>query len=50
MMDPLLWSLKEAGVQLGLSACSVRRMIKRGELSQIRIGRSIRVSVKEVET
>ena len=44
MTDTLLWNLDEAARQLGgLSIRTVRRLIERGELPVVRIGRAVRV-------
>ncbi|TQF00216.1 MAG: helix-turn-helix domain-containing protein [Spiribacter salinus] len=49
MADPVLWSLEEAGRQLGdVSTRTVRRMVERGELSAVRVGRRITVPAEAV--
>lgn len=41
---PLLWSFKEAARQLGgVSIRTVRRMIERGEIPAVRLGRLVRI-------
>ncbi len=44
----LLWSLKEVAKEFGTSLRTVARMIERGELPYVRIGRLIRVPVSGV--
>ena len=48
MPEQILWSLDETAHQLRLSVRSVRRIIDRGELAVVRIGRCLRVPVSEV--
>ena len=46
----LLWSLNETAKQLGgVSIRSVRRMVERGELSLVRVGRLVRVVPESVQ-
>ena len=50
MPEQLLWSLAEAGRQLGgVSARTVRRMVERGELPSVRVGRLVRVPAGAVQ-
>ena len=49
MDAPLLWSLQEVAQQLGnVSVRTVRRLIERGELPFVSIGRLLRVRVSDV--
>ena len=41
MSEQILWSLDETAHQLRLSVRSVRRIIERGELAAVRIGRCL---------
>ena len=51
MTDTLLWSLDETARQLGgISIRTVRRMLKRGDLKPVRIGRSLRVCANSVHS
>lgn len=46
----LLWTLDEAGRQLGgLSRRTVQRLISRGEIPFVRIGRSVRIPVEALQ-
>jgi excisionase family DNA binding protein len=45
----LLWSLNETAQQLGgISIRSVRRMVERGELSLVRVGRLVKIVPESV--
>lgn len=45
----LLWTFKETATQLGgVSERSVRRMVERGELSLVRVGRLVRIVPESV--
>src|SRR5450756_1164796 len=45
----MLWSLNETAKQLGgVSVRSVRRMVERGELSLVRVGRLVRIVPESV--
>ena len=46
--DPLLWSLEEAARQLSVSGRTVRRLVERGDLPYIKIGRSLRIRSTDV--
>lgn len=49
MPDQLLWDLQETARQLGgLSVRTVRRLLERGELPTVRIGRAIRIPATAV--
>ncbi len=49
MSEALLWNLDEAARQLGdISTRTVRRMLERGDLPVVRIGRSVRVPAEAV--
>ena len=46
---PLLWDLKEAARQLGeISVRTVRRMLDRGELPKVRVGKSIKIPAASI--
>ena len=47
----LLWSLDETARQLGgVSISSVRRMVERGDISSVHVGRLVRVVPESVQT
>jgi len=48
-MTPLLWTLAEAGKQMGVSARTVRRILEDGEIPIVRIRHSIRLRSTDVE-
>jgi excisionase family DNA binding protein len=49
MTETLLWNLDEVARQLGnVSTRTVRRMLERGELPSIRIGRAVRIPADAV--
>ncbi len=48
LIEPLLWNIGETAHQLGVSTRTVRRMLVKGQLGGIRIGRSVRISVQSV--
>lgn len=49
MSDELLWSLSETARQLGsVSTRTVQRLIARGELSSVRVRRSVKVNASSV--
>ena len=51
MNDALLWSVDEAARQLGgVSSRTVRRMIERGELPAVRVGRRVTVPADAVRS
>ncbi len=51
MTEPLLWNLDEAARQLGnVSTRTVRRMLERGELPVVRVGRSVRIPAQAVRS
>ncbi|HEC16030.1 MAG TPA: DNA-binding protein [Sedimenticola sp.] len=51
MTEALLWNLDEAARQLGnVSTRTVRRMLERGDLPTVRIGRSVRVPADAVKS
>ena len=51
MSQALLWNLEEAARQLGdVSTRTVRRMLERGDLPTVRIGRSVRIPAEAVRT
>ena len=43
----ILWTLTEAAEQLSVSTRTLRRMIDKGQLPHTRVGRSIRIPVRE---
>jgi excisionase family DNA binding protein len=49
MTHPLLLTLPEAGRALSVDARTVRRMISRGDLALVRVGRLVRVSVADLQ-
>ena len=46
--ERLLWTLGEVAKQLNVSTRTVSRLIDKGELSTIRIGRSVRIEIQAV--
>ena len=46
--ERLLWTLGEVAKQLNVSTRTVSRLIDKGELSTIRIGRSVRIEMQAV--
>lgn len=48
-MDKRFYSCREIAGYLGLSEKSIRRLIDRGELPSVRIGRSVRVDMKKLD-
>lgn len=48
MTEPLLLTLDHAADALSISARTVRRLIDRGELTPIRIGRAVRLSTEDL--
>ena len=48
-MEPLLFTLNESARQLSVSTRTVRRMMERGELPWVRIGRAIRIPAKSLK-
>ena len=44
--ERLLWTLGEVAKQLNVSTRTVSRLIEKGELSTIRIGRSVRIEMQ----
>lgn len=50
MVTPILWSIDETARQLGgISGRTVRRMLERGELSAVRIGRCVKINAASVQ-
>lgn len=47
--EPRYWTTKRFAREHGLSDLTVRRMIKRGDLAAVRVGRSIRIPLSEVK-
>ena len=45
-----LLTIRQVAEQLGLSPRTVSRLIKRGELTAIRLGRSVRIHPSELES
>jgi len=48
--DPLLLTIPETAEVLAISARTVERLLHRGELARVRIGSSVRVSVRSIES
>lgn len=48
MTETLLLTLEDAAQRLAISPRSVRRLIERGELTPIRIGRAVRLSADDL--
>ena len=48
MNEHLLWDLEETARQLGVCTRTVRRLIMRGEIPAVRVGRCIRVPARGV--
>ena len=48
-MEPLLFTLDESAKQLSVSPRTVRRMMERGELPWVRIGRAIRIPGESIK-
>ncbi|WP_082054071.1 helix-turn-helix domain-containing protein [Methyloterricola oryzae] len=49
--EPLLWSIVETARQLGgLSTRTVRRMIDRGDIPAVKVGRTVRVPAHSVRS
>jgi excisionase family DNA binding protein len=42
-------SVNETAGYIGLSACTVRRLIDKEELPAVRIGRNVRIDLKKLE-
>lgn len=48
-IEPLLITIPEAASALALCERTVRKLIRRGELTQVSIGRSVRISTRSLE-
>ena len=48
-MEPLLITINDAADTLAISARTVRRMLERGDLPTVRVGRSIRIPTKALK-
>jgi len=49
MRDPLLWSVEEAAHQLGeISIRTIQRLIDRGELPLVKVGRRVMIPVSAI--
>jgi excisionase family DNA binding protein len=46
---PELLTIREAAQRLTFRPCTIRKMITRGQLAPVRIGRNIRILAAEVE-
>ena len=47
--DPLALTIPQAGEQLAVSRSTIRRLLSRGDLKQIKIGRAVRVLASSVD-
>lgn len=48
-MENKFYTVKEVSKRWGLSEMTIRRMIKKKEISAVRLGRNIRISAEEVK-
>jgi len=48
-MERRFYSCREIAIYLGTCEKSIRRLIDRGELPSVRIGRSVRIDMKKLD-